>query len=309
MQFILRGLVRRVVVAALLAMCAHASAGPIGYSVRSDVDRKLYRIDMATGVATEVGATGFSKIEGLAINAAGEIFGVNPSTAQLVKCLAATGQCTAVGTLTGLPQLQVNAGLTFASNGSLYLAMNAVVYRVDPATAATAALGGSGPALSGLAGVAPTTACPSGLFGMGGNGDRGKFYCINVNTGAATLLGTLGTSPLDVGLDGDPVTGLVWGISNDEPGQVFAVDPATLSVTNVNTVTLAGKAIGGFESLAISRTGTAGTGDPVIEPAAAAIPDIPTLSQWSLMLLALLLPLVALAAIRAPAANSRRRHR
>ena len=49
-----------------------------------------------------------------------------------------------MGTLTGLPQLQVNAGLTFASNGSLYLAMNAVVYRIDPATAATAALGGPG---------------------------------------------------------------------------------------------------------------------------------------------------------------------
>lgn len=309
MQIILRGLVRRVVVAALLATSAHAFAGPIGYSVRSDVDRKLYRIDMATGVATDIGVTGFSKIEGLAISTTGEIYGVNPSTAQLVKCSAITGACAAVGTLTGLPQLQVNAGLTFASNGSLYLAMNAVVYRIDPATAATAALGGSGPALSGLAGVAPTATCPSGLFGMGGNGDRGKFYCINTNTGAATLLGSLGPSPLDVGLDGDPATGAVWGISNDEPAQVFAVDPVSLSVSNVNTVTLAGKAIGGFESLAIARTGTAAVGDPVIEPAAAAIPDIPTLGQWPLMLLALLLPLAALAVTRAPVANSLRRHR
>ena len=88
MQIILRGLVRRVVVAALLAMAAHAFAGPIGYSVRSDVDRKLYRIDMATGVATDIGVTGFSKIEGLAISTTGEIYGVNPSTAQLVKCSA-----------------------------------------------------------------------------------------------------------------------------------------------------------------------------------------------------------------------------
>lgn len=303
MQFILRRLVRGVVVAALLAVSAHAFAGPIGYSVRSDGDRKLYRIDMATGVATDIGVSGFSKIEGLAINAAGEIYGVNPSTAQLVKCSAATGACTAVGTLTGLPQLQVNAGLAFASSGALYLAMNAVIYRVDPATAATAALGGSGPALSGLAGVAPTATCPSGLFGMGGNGDRGKFYCINVNTGAATLLGSLGTSPLDVGLDGDSVTGLVWGISNDDPAQVFAVDPVALSVSNVNTVTSAGKAIGGFESLAIARTGTAAVGDPVVEPAARVIESIPTLGQWSLLLLALLLPLSLPAVGRA---NSRR---
>ena len=53
----------------------------------------------------------------------------------------------------------------------------------------------------------PSTTCPSGLYGMGGNGDRGKFGFINVSTGAATLLGSLGTSPLDVGLDGDPATG------------------------------------------------------------------------------------------------------
>ncbi len=299
MHFILRGLVRRVVVAALLAVTAHAFAGPIGYSVRSDVDRKLYRIDMATGVATDIGATGFSKIEGLAINAAGEIYGVNPPTAQLVKCAAATGACTAVGALTGLPQLQTNAGLAFASTGSLYLAMNAVIYRVDPATGATAALGGSGPALAGLAGVAPSTTCPSGLYGMGGNGDRGKFYCINVSTGVATLLGSLGTSPLDVGLDGDPVTGLVWGVSNDDPGQVFAVDPATLSVSNVTTVTLAGKAIGGFESLAVARTGTAAIGDTVIEPAADAAFVVPTLNQWMLALLVVLLPLTLPVAIRA----------
>ena len=299
MHFILRGLVRRVVVAALLAVTAHAFAGPIGYSVRSDVDRKLYRIDMATGVATDIGATGFSKIEGLAINAAGEIYGVNPPTAQLVKCSGANGACTAVGVLTGLPQLQTNAGLAFASTGTLYLAMNAVIYRVDPATGATAALGGSGPALAGLAGVAPSTTCPSGLYGMGGNSDRGKFYCINVSTGVATLLGSLGTSPLDVGLDGDPVTGLVWGVSNDDPGQVFAVDPATLSVSNVTTVTLAGKAIGGFESLAVARTGTAAIGDTVIEPAADAAFVVPTLNQWMLALLVVLLPLTLPVAIRA----------
>ena len=123
MQIILRGLVRRVVVAALLAMSAHAFAGPIGYSVRSDVDRKLYRIDMATGVATDIGVTGFSKIEGLAISTTGEIYGVNPSTAQLVKCSAITGACAAVGTLTGLPQLQIAAdGLPDARSRLTYIA-------------------------------------------------------------------------------------------------------------------------------------------------------------------------------------------
>lgn len=285
MQFILRALIRGGIVATLATSLVASFAGPIGYSVRSDVDRHLYRIDLATGAASDIGATGFSKIEGLAIDSNGELYGVNPSTAQLVKCSAATGACTAVGTLSGLPQSQTNAGLAFAANGSLYLAMNAVVYRVDPATATTAALGGTGPALSGLAGVAPTTACQSGLFGMGGNGDRGKFYCINVSNGSATLLGSLnGISPLDVGLDGDPVTGMVWGVTNDATGQVFSVDPATLAVSDVNPVTVDGKAVGGFESLAVARTGTTAVNDPTAVAAPGPV-VVSTLDGHSLALL------------------------
>lgn len=264
---ILRRFIRGLLCAAFSAGCVAALAGPTGYSVRSDIDKKLYRIDLATGVATEVGLTGFSKIEGLAINASGELFGVNPSTAQLVKCSGLTGACTAVGALTGLIQLQTNAGLAFAANGSLYLAMNAVIYRVDPATGGTAALGPTGPAISGLAGVSPSATCASGLYGLGGNTDRGKLYCINTTTGAAVLLGSLsGANPLDSGLDGDPTTGLVWGISNDEPGQVFAITPSNLAVSNQKAVTLGGKGIGGFESLAVapsSTTGVTAEGVPV----------------------------------------------
>ena len=303
MTFILRTLIRASVCALVFAAplagllaASGASAAVIGYSVRSDADRKMYRVDMATGVATAIGASGFNKIEGLAINTAGEIYGVNPATAQLVKCSSTTGACTAVGLLIGLPQVQVNAGLTFAADGALYLAANAVVYRVDPATGAAAPLGGTGPALSGLAGVAPTTNCASGLFGIGGNTDRGKLYCINTTTGATTLLGTLSVNPLDSGLDGDPVTGIVWGISNEDPGQVFAINPLSLAVTNLNTVTLAGAPIGGFESLAIQHTADV-----------AVLQTVPTLSESALLLLSLLLMSVAIFSQRHKAALASRR--
>ena len=283
---------------ATFALSAIAFASPTGYSVRSDVDRKLYRLDLATGVATELGATGFSKIEALAINAAGEIYGVNPATAQLVKCSATTGACTAVGVLTGLPQIQSNAGLAFSSTGVLYLAVNAVIYRVDPANGATASLGGTGPAISGLAGVSPTPACASGIFGLGGNTDRGKFYCINTTNGSATLIGTIGISPLDSGLDGDPTTGLVWGVSNDDPGQVFAINTTSLAITSSNTVTLAGKAIGGFESLAVARTSTTEVPPVPITPAAEPL-VVPTLSPEWLAALTLLLSTAAALVLRA----------
>jgi IPTL-CTERM motif len=264
-------------------------AATMGYSVRSDVDRRLYRIDMSTGIATDLGATGFSKIEALAINAAGEIFGVNPASAQLVKCSSTTGVCAAVGVLNGVPQIQTNAGLTFSTAGVLYLATNAVVYRVDPLTAATTALGGTGPALSGLAGVAPSATCASGVYGIGGNTDRGKLYCINIANGVATLLGNIGINPLDSGLDGDAATGLLWGISNDTPGQVFAIDPATLGsfdpatfgLSNINTVTLAGSPVGGFESLAVVHVADAVAATP--------IRPVPTLSNVALVLLGLLM--------------------
>lgn len=253
---------------------------------------------MNTGIAVELGVTGFSKIEALAINAAGEIYGVNPASAQLVKCSSSTGACVAVGVLTGIPQVQTNAGLAFASTGALYLAMNAVVYRVDPATGGTAPLGGTGPALSGLAGVNATATCASGLFGIGGNSDRGKLYCVNTTTGVATQLASLTVNPLDSGLDGDITTGLVWGISNDTPGQVFAVNPVTLTVGNVNSVTLDGKAIGGFESLAISRTGT-----QAITPDADPAVPVPTLTFWGALSLSLLLSLFAGRRFRAVASR------
>lgn len=302
-QTILRGSVRGLFCAALLLASGIALAAPTGYSVRSDVDGKLYRLDMGTGIATEIGATGFSKIEGLAMNDAEELYGVNPTTAQLAKCSTSTGACTAVGRLAGLPAVPANAGLAFTSTGALYLAMNAVIYRVDPATAVVFPLGATGPALSGLAGLAPSATCPSGLYGMGGNTDKGKFYCINTTTGVATLLGTLGMAPLDLGLDGDPATGLVWGINDNDPGQVFSVNPATLAIANVNSITLAGKAIGGFESLAISHTAVSDVPPP--EAFAEAV-NVPTLSTWLVAALGLLL--AGLAAVRlVPVATSTRK--
>ena len=305
LRTLIRATARAVAFAGALA-ASGAFAGVIGYSVRSDVDRKLYRVDMPTGVATSIGPTGFSKIEALAINAAGEIYGVNPATAQLVKCSATTGVCAPVGLLIGLLAVQGNAGLTFTPNGTLYLAANAAVYRVDPATGATASLGGTGPALSGLAGVTPTANCASGLFGIGGNGDKGKFYCINTTTGAITLLGPLSVNPLDSGLDGDPVTGIVWGISNDTIGQVFAINPLTLAVTDVATVTLDGVAVGGFESLAIQHTM-----DVVVTPPIVASPEavqpVPTLSHAALLLLSMLMATGALMFQRRRAAVSSRR--
>jgi hypothetical protein len=267
-------------VAFSVLLSASAFAAPIGYSVRSDGDDNLYRIDLGTGAATSLGPTGFAKIEALTMSPAGELFGVNPATAQLVKCAITNGACTSVGALTNLPPVQTNAGLAFASNGTLYLAMNAATYVVNPADGATYALGVSGAAISGLGAGAPRDDCTSGLYAIGGNSDQGKFFCVNTTTGAATQLGTLtGVSALDGGLDGDAGTGLVWGITNNNPAQIYSVTPASLAVSNIKPLTINGVSAGGFESLAVVRSTVMGA------PAAGVTTEVPTMSTFALAVL------------------------
>ncbi len=262
---------------ALLACTAQAV---VGYSVRSDGDKKLFRINLATGVASEVGATGFTDIEALAMNAAGDLYGVNPTTAQLIKCSTSTGACAPVGTLTDVPASPLaNAGLTFEPDGKLYLAMNALIYAVDPVKAVTTVLGPSGAAISGLASGKKTATCASGIYAVGGNGDQGKFFCINTTNGGATQIGTVtGVSALDGGLDGDFTTGIVWGVTNGAAAQIYSVNPATLAVANVKAVTLNGAPVGGFESLAVQRSTITSAG-----PNFAA--EVPTLGHFAALLL------------------------
>jgi hypothetical protein len=278
--------------ALLLASLSIASAhATVGFSVRSDTDKKLFSINLATGVATELGATGFADIEALAMNANGELFGVNPTTAELIKCATNTGACTAVGTMNDLPSSPLaNAGLAFDPSGKLFLAINAIIYAVDPTKATTTAIGPSGAAISGLASGKVTTNCASGLYAIGGNSDQGKLYCIDTATGAAKTLGTLtsGTA-LDGGLDADATTGRVWGISNGTTAQIYSVDPATLAVANVKAVTLNGVGVGGFESLAVRRS--------VVVSAHNGAHEVPTFGHWGF--LAALIGLFAATARRA----------
>jgi hypothetical protein len=277
---------------------------PTGYSVRSDGDDRLYRINLGTGAATQLGLSGFPKLEGLAMNAAGDLYAVNPSTtsaqSQLVKCATDTGVCSAVGVLGVVTISGTNAGLAFTPAGQLYLALNASIYVVNPATGATAFIGSNGTAISGLAATAPTTNCASGLFGIGGNSNAGTLYCVSTVNGSVISLGRVGTAPTDAGLDADPSTGLLWEITNPTdaaaPAQIFSFSPVTLTQSTPVNVTLDGTPIGGFEGLAV-RAGIAATQPPVL-PAADEPIRVPTLSQRSLLFSALSILLIGVVAVR-----------
>lgn len=244
-----------------LSGAALAQASVIGFAVsNTDSARKLYRIDFATGEATAIGPTGTSKVEGLALSPAGDLFAVNPATSQLLKCSSETGACSVVGTLTGVaPSLTGNAGLAFAADGKLYVGLNAALFRVDPATGAAMFVGNTGVAIGGLAGIAPQANCASGLYALGSNTDRGRLFCVSTANGAVTPLTTLaGLSPVDGGLDGLADESVLYGVAdNGSAGsQIFRIAADKLVPEQIIKVTVNGSDLTGLESLAIQRVAT-----------------------------------------------------
>lgn len=225
---------------------AAASHGPIGaYSVRGDVDDQLYRINLTTGTATSVGATGFGDIEALAFGPDGSLYGVDDATNQLVKCDVLTGACTAVGPL-GVAITDM--GLTFDVGGTLWMATDVpqILYRVDPSTGAATEVGPQGQQVTALA------ADGSVIYGLGGDGTN-NLVRMNTATGAAVPVGPLNTVNVsDGGLEFAP-GGTLYGLQ--DAGQIFTVDKATGAATTTVTT------LGGFENLAILDHAPVGAGD------------------------------------------------
>ncbi|HEX3126948.1 MAG TPA: hypothetical protein VH394_06435 [Thermoanaerobaculia bacterium] len=273
---------------ALLLFVASAShAIGVGYSIRSDGDQKLYRIDLTTGVTTPVGtakSSGFEGIEGLAFAPGCQtLYGVDDVKDRLVTCNRSTGACETVGSL-GVDI--TDTGLTFANDGNLYLSTDAPkdpirFFRINPGTGSAALVGAPGIEITGLA------ANQSAVYGLGGDG-KDVLVQVNTETGEATTIGPLGTVTLqDGGLDFDR-DGTLYGINDLGPGsgkasQIFKIDLATGRATVVAvTKDPSGKALNGFEGFAIDQGMCAvhGFGSAVAL-------DAPALDGWGMTLMAL----------------------
>lgn len=269
-------------------------AAQIAYSVRSDgtdaQDDYLYRIDLATGVATPIGPTGFEDVESLAFNSdCATLFGVDDTTDRLLTCDTATGACTEVGNL-GVDV--TDTGLAFLGE-RLFMSTDAPknpsnFYRLDALGAATL-VGAQGQEVTGLA------AGPLGVFGLGGDG-RDNLVEIDPVTGAATVIGPLGTVlPSDGGLDFD-ADGVLWGIEDRglrNPSRIFRANTSTGAATLGPTVHLANNTnLVGFEGLAIDEGVCAVLGN---QPS---LVEVPTLGEWGLIALTALLSLTGIASLR-----------
>ncbi|MFN8523583.1 MAG: hypothetical protein U0821_10850 [Chloroflexota bacterium] len=228
---------------------ARAQSGPIGFAVRSDVDDKLYSINLSTGVATAIGAVGFSDVDGLSFGCGSVLFGIDEATDSLIRINTTTGAGTAIGN-TGVINGNVNdVGLTFDSQGRLFMAAEEGqrLFRVNPTTGAGTLVGSTGAAaVTGLAARGTT------LFGLNTQGPS-SLVTLNPATGASTTVGALVNVTVsdDGGLDFDS-SGTLWGI--EDGGQIFTVNTSTGVATPVATT------LSGFDTLAIDTSAPCGGG-------------------------------------------------
>jgi hypothetical protein len=272
-----------------------AQTGPIAYSVRSDgtdaQDDYLYSIDLATGIATPIGPTGFEDVEGLAFDTdCATLYGVDDTTDRLLTCDTETGACTQVGNL-GVDI--TDTGLAFLGE-RLFMSTDAPknpsrFYQLDPLLGTATLIGPQPQEVTGLA------AGPLGVFGLGGD-TRDNLVEIDPVTGAATVIGPLGTvQPSDGGLDFD-AHGVLWGIEDRglrNPSRIFRVNISTGAATLGPTIHLANNTnLVGFEGLAIDQ------GVCAVLGAAPGPTDVPTLGEWGLIALTALLSLAGMALLR-----------
>lgn len=237
------------VIAIAIGMAMTAASAPIGYSISSNETDRLYQINLATGVAIDLGAMSFGDAEGLEL-ANGTLYGIGGSTNQLWNLT------TAPGTLIGATgtRIGVDAGLGYnAANGTMYhlsgSGSGSGLYTVNLGTGATTLVGTSRNFGDNLA--------------IDGQGNAyaldgiltDSLYSVNLTTGALSLIGglSIGNSSAQFGTDFDGLGGL-WALTSD--GEVYTINTSTGAATLVSQVRLGsetGTRLTGFEGLAIAQ--------------------------------------------------------
>lgn len=242
------------------------------------VTGNLYTVDPTTAAATVVGpilAGGLPiAMTGLAFDPTTNIlYGItsnnSPNIARhLVTINPATGLATDIGAL-GIG----GADIAFDAAGNLYMSSgNATnLYSVNKATGVATVIGatGTGNGGSGLAINAGGTAF------FAGNGDHGALATLNLATGAATLGATLTGAPNNGGIDSMKFssTGVLFGVDNNNSpvNNLVTINTATGAVTNIGALPAS------IDGMAFGAGGLPGTG------------AVPTLGEWALIAMALLL--------------------
>jgi hypothetical protein len=242
------------VFAAALLMPSFASSAPFGFSVREQ-NNNLYRIDLATGVATSLGSVGLFA-GGMAFGPGGNLYGIGGSVDQLWNLTTPPGFL--VGN-TG-PRDGTDAGLGFNSATGIMYNLNAgappvgpafsSLYRINLSTGAATFVGTS--TVAGADNIAIRGGTAYAIDAVDpAFGGTDSLYTVNLATGALSFVGSLVVGFNDLaGSDFDSL-GTLWMIG-DQLG-IFTVNTTTGLASFVATPrdTITGQFLTGFQGLAI----------------------------------------------------------
>jgi hypothetical protein len=243
------------VFAAALLMPSFASSAPIAFSVQtSDINPSnnlLYRIDLGTGAATNLGPVGV-RAEGMAFGPGGILYALDGTGTQLWNLTTPPG----LPVLNTGPRLGLDAGLGFNSATGTMYNLNAGIgtsslYTINLSTGAATLVGTSTVAGADNIAIRGGTAFAIDALDPFLSGGTDSLYTVDLATGAMSPVGSLviGFNDL-VGSDFDS-SGTLWMIA-DQLG-IFTVNTATGLASFVATPrdTLTGAFLTGFQGLAI----------------------------------------------------------
>lgn len=285
-----------------IMIAGQAFAQPYGYAVNSDGFRvpeeeidNLFRINLSTGEAERIGATGFLDIEGLSFSSEGELMGADDESNSLLSIDIFTGAGRAVGGFSGnllLPASQVlDFGLSFTCDALYATSDNlSTLYRIDHETGEATLVGSTSVPLTGLAAYGDT------LYGIGAGELAPALYKVDPITAVTTMVGPLGSAAaayVDAGLAFDE-EGQLWAITDRRnvggesyPSQILTIDIETGRATAI------AETLYGIEAVAITAPGGCSP-DGQLPPAL----PVPSLSTWSMGLTSFILFLTAFFRLR-----------
>ena len=307
---------------ALSLFAISANGAPMAYSVNSDsgnllTEDSLYLIDLATGSDQNKGEliSGIDSrldTEGLAVAPDNTLWGVDDDSRTLFPINKESGTINSLEEKS-LDGIQIGGGndfgMTFACDNTLYITsvITRTLYKVemsDGSSEIIGTLGALGVNISAIAAIGN----PTKLYGLGngqflnGDTDVPNLYSIDITTGVATLIGSLGMGTTfgeynqgGLAFDSD---GVLWAITDrriinnsieDLPSQILRINIITGAATLVSTTSEVG-----FESLAIGPP-TACISSNVVEDE---FPTIPTLNLSGRLLAVFVLMLAGMVILR-----------
>jgi hypothetical protein len=297
------------VAAGLFAVSAPiAGAGEVAYGEAYDT---LYSVDLDSHTATEIGAAGtyggqpIANLSGLSFSPDNNVlYAAAGGLNALTRIDPATGHAAPVGSFglagQGDPQRNdaLDLSMTFDCDGTLWLASAYAnkLWTVNPTNGATTLVGSTGHTLTGI------IVHGNVMFGAGGRGDNG-FYRVDMQTGAATQIGTFGDDRWinTVSMSFDDA-GTLWAAINyvpPAPGQTTLADWSDLARIDTSTgeITFIGPITGPDSLLHIGMKGFA-IGPPRCTQGAVSATPAPVGTPPWLIALAALIAIAAGASLR-----------